>query len=527
LVKQGTVNLVIIAAAIIVAAGAWSAPLLTVQTTHSIITAELASTQSSINNHTTSETGGTESILNSQLLGGYGTEQMGDCSMMEMLMASSLGQSIDDICDTSDMISVIESGNSFDKTKFEFENEFVETLPGVLFPNENCATGALLTNSEIIDGVQVSSGGSKGTFGTPVCIQPLNGTSAPIGLDLITINSTEIASSTSHNVRIQLAIITNDTASDTELCSSDAPAWFDNSTSFDTVVHVSANSSQTISTFLNLPPTNADHLCVRVADDASALDYHIWASGTEFFPLDIFQFVPPVTDFTFSTFTKADFSDTCAFSLKIIDNSGTGLQNVPVTLLEPFADIPGLPGIGFGSTVVLTNSTGHVVLGNSNSPATASTNHLPSGFYVIDVNSQSTNSGSTLSGFGDSFPDQVVSCSAKNLSTGIVALSDVTLNQFSGAGFVGTTLEIIVVNSNTNADISGATVSGTFVNALGSGSLTNQVTDSFGEAIFDDVAPGRYTFSVTASGFTSVSNIVVDVFPGQSFVERFISMTTS
>jgi len=527
MVKQSTVNLVIIAAAIVVAAGAWGAPLLTVQTTHSIITSELASTESSIKNHTTSETGGTETILNSQLLGGYGNEQMGDCSMMELVMATSLGQSINDICDTGAMLGFIESGNSFDAKNFEFENEFVETLPAVLFPNEDCATGDLLTNAQIMNGTFVRSGASLGIFGAPACLQPLNGTSSPIGINLISINSTVIPQGESTTVRIQLAVITNNTAGLGDLCSTDAPAWFDNSTSLDTVVFIPANSSSTVSTFLNLPPTNAAHLCVRIADDdVAARDYTVWASGTEFFPLEVFQFVPPVSNISFNTFTKANFTETCAIALTIKADNGTALENVPVTLLQPNANNSTLPGIGFGSTVVKTNSTGQVVLGNGTDPSLVGNTALPSGFFVIDVNVPSTNSGETLTDFGSAFPDQVVQCSTKATTTGIVDLGSVTLNQFSGSGFDGTEIEIIVVNSNTNADIVGATVSGTFITPIGSGSLTSTITNALGEAIFSDVAPGKYTFSVTdVSGFTDVTNIVVDVFPGQDFVDRFVPMT--
>jgi len=185
--EQKTVNLVVVIGVIVIAAGAWSAPLLTAQTVHTTLSADIDDAVTSINTNTDSETGelGTGFFGSGTDIG----DSFGDCTMFDMLISIALDENIQQLCDPSDIDNFIKSDIHFDdfKDQFEVSEQFLELRPMNLIPDRDCADNDL-TDSEIFiyantagaaGDRQITSGAGAGTFGTVVCIHQFSFEESP------------------------------------------------------------------------------------------------------------------------------------------------------------------------------------------------------------------------------------------------------------------------------------------------------------------------------------------------------------
>lgn len=565
--EQKTVNLVVVIGVIVIAAGAWSAPLLTAQTVHTTLSGDIDAAVVSINQNTDDETGEVEtSIFGSS----FDNNAFQGCELMDMMMAIALDVDLKKICGEAafDNIqsAVIGEGQFFDdfKDTFEFEPELLSVTEGVLLPFRDCDDSDDPANQELTDlqimgydldrdGVITTDNDDQiistvvNSFGAVKCIHSFNATDTPLRITQLTVFDIDVADT--QDIRLQLAVVEDEDAAvnvNTNNCGDDVETDFVPNVIYDGIIPTAGVTSVSINIDLGpfLPPDFNKNLCARIAEltGGGAADYAVWISATDEFPISIFEFIPDenFAQFDFEHFSPVDFTDVCGIIVRVLeDDNATPVSNAPVTILNPFV-------FGFSdlSATVLTNTTGHAVFGVgagafTDDAAGADDEKMPSGFYVIDVNvaeshdwsggnpfggapiahdGQAAPAGTTdhtLSGFGQDFPDQQIGCTAQKDNEGnVVVTSNIT--DFSSASNQKTLVVRVEDNSNFSL-ISGATVSGTGTDIQGTAvNIAADTTDANGEVTFGGLLPGVYTLTVSAAGFTTDTFFVgIDLFgPG-------------
>jgi len=317
--EQKTVNLIIVIAAVVVAAGAWSAPLMTAQTTHNLISAGLGDLSLAIddvdlnvdnavievNQNTDAETGEVSSGFF-----GSGTDlkdAYGDCTLMDLMISVALDEPVQQLCDPGDITDFIEGDIHFAdfKDQVEFGEQFLEVLPMKLLPDRDC-TGTVLTDVQTFanqdnlnNDVLISSTGIAGQFGTAVCIQQLSFEDPPLRVKAVTLEDN--AQLGINNVRLQLALINSIDAG--SACGN--AAFFSNNVVFDGMFTFDAQSKSSMSgdLMIVLPPDGNSNICARVSSGTinGGEDYQVWLTAQEVLPLNIINFAPP-PDFAFFEF---------------------------------------------------------------------------------------------------------------------------------------------------------------------------------------------------------------------------------
>jgi len=551
--EQKTVNLVIVIAAVVIAAGAWSAPLLTAQTTHTLIQSDLADAVTTINQNTDSETG--------QIGAGFfgaGTDldaSFGDCTMMDLMISIALDENINQLCSPDTIQAFIESDIHFAEfsDQFEFEEQFLEILPMKLLPDRDCSGGDLLSDAQTFQikdnanaDVLLPGTAGIGVFGARVCIQELSFEDSPLrvkGISVYNFNGV-----IDERMRLQLALIDREEipGGDGDQECGDSVALFTDNLIYDgTFGFASGDSVRSVSgdLMILLPPDGNVNICARAADDngVGVNNWQVWLTVQEILPLNIINFIPlpDFQFFEFEHFAPVDFGDTCTISVLVQDFNNNDLVGIPVTLLDPFI----AANVNGPANAIETDANGIVTFGAAR----------PSGFYVIDVNVFEPNFPGGVEvdpNFGQSFPDRFIDCTddefgnSGSLAQDADGVDDTTvtvlalLPQFGGGGFAGATIGVFVENSSTGQAIPNITLtlSGTdfFGNTLVfADGEQNQVTDSFGEVEFeglnsnlDGLPGGDYTISFAGSGGLQSATTMVFVPSGfTGFIDVFLPIS--
>ena len=563
--EQKTVNLVVVIAAIVIAAGAWSAPLLTAQTTHTLIQGDLDDAVTTINQNTDSETGET-------FAGFFGTgtdldDSFGDCTLMDLMISIALEENINQLCSPDEIQSFIESDIHFAdfNDQFEFEEQFLEILPMELLPNRDCA-GTALTDAKIFNYQVAASGTSRtfqtddllgnggnaavaGVFGAVQCIHQFAFEDTPLQVKAVSLRDVDASDPT--YARLQLALVdVNELLGGAAPCG-DAATFLANII-FDGVFDLTLAGANVEATsgdlMIALPPNGDANLCARIATDtpgAADEDYAAFLTVQNILPLNIINFIPPLAFqfFDFDHFAPIDFADSCVITVLVEDSNGNPLQNIPVTLLDPFLD----GAINGPGNAVGTDVNGLAVIGAGiDLGEGGGVGGMPSGFYVIDVNVEEAGINPVVNNnFGQGFPDRFVDCTdddgsandADGAADGTVTILSV-LPQFGGGGFEGAEIGVFAENASTGQAIPNITLtlSGTgfdgnaFVFPDGE---DDQTTDSFGEVFFEgldnnlDGLPGG-DYTITFAGDAGLQSATSTIFipPGDSgFFGVFLSIS--
>jgi len=337
------------------------------------------------------------------------------------------------------------------------------------------------------------------------------------------------------NVRLQLAVIDTEEpgygggdCGDTE--------FFEEHVVFDGLFDVSAGGSgkDTVSGdfMIPFPPNGNANLCARAADDGAPTNYAAFASVQDVNPLNVINFIPPDAFFDFEHFAPIDFDDSCEIKVLVEDFDGNPLQNIPVTLLDPFID----PDVNGSANAVVTDENGLMQIGEFTNLGPGA-GLLPSAFYVIDVNVDEFDLPVPINpDFGESFPDRFVSCAADAIG-GIVTIQS-QLPQFGGEGFEGGSIGLHVENISTGEAISGITVTITGTDFFGDAIVFDGVedvrtTDSFGQTEFegldsnlDGLPGGDYTITFAGGGGLQSATTTVFVPSGfGGFIGAFLQIS--
>lgn len=568
--EQKTVNLVIVIAAVVIAAGAWSAPLLTAQTTHTLIQGDLADAITTINQNTDSETG----AIGAGFFGA-GTDldaSFGDCTLMDLMISIALDENINQLCSPDEIQSFIESDIHFAEfnDQFEFEEQFIEILPMELLPNRDCA-GNDLTDAEIFAYQNTGAAGSRtfqtdnavggggaavaaGVFGAVQCIHQFAFEDTPLQVKAVSLQDTDDQEQT--YARLQLALVDiNELLGGTAPCG-DTDTFLANII-YDGVFDLSAvgKDIQTISgdLMIALPPNGDANLCARIATGTpigADENYAAFLTVQDILPLSIINFIPPLAFqfFDFDHFAPIDFTDSCNIQVLVEDFNGNPIQNIPVTLLDPFLD----GAINGPANAVGTDINGLAVIGAGiDLGEGGGVGGMPSAFYVIDVNVDEQGIAVAVdNNFGQSFPDRFVDCTddefgvSGNLSQDADGAADGTvtilavLPQFGGGGFEGATIGVFVENSvtgqaipNIQLEISGVNFSEAAINFDGVENF--QTTDAFGEVFFegldnnlDGLPGGDYTITFDGDAGLQSATTMVFVPPGfGGFIDVFLQIS--
>jgi len=191
--EQKTVNLVIVIAAVVVAAGAWSGPLLTAQTVHNFIADDLDDAVTTINTNTDSETG--------QIGAGFfgaGTDlddAFGDCTLMDLMISIALDENVQQLCDLENIEDFIESDIHFSdfNDQFQVQEQFLELRSMQLIPNRDCEgldlddTKIFLYQDDVGATREFISGVGAGTFGAIKCIHQFSFEDTPLQVKAISL----------------------------------------------------------------------------------------------------------------------------------------------------------------------------------------------------------------------------------------------------------------------------------------------------------------------------------------------------
>lgn len=339
-----------------------------------------------------------------------------------------------------------------------------------------------------------------------------------------------------------------------------AESNFDGVAIFDQTTFIAANQTAIIpfADNVNLPPKASTNLCVRIADDSTAANqYSVYLQAEEVTPMTtggIFKFQPDETagQYTFETMAPMDMSSLCGIRVLVKDDGGNVLSGIPVTILNP-----PIAGVGGTGGLQLTNATGYAHFGvGTQITGVGSDEKMPSGFYVIDINvpdsqdwtsgvahgasltthdldnegttdtdhtAPATNVDHVNETYSPAFADQTIKCSSDD-GTGNDAIGNdgnvdilVTLTNFGSASNLKSMI-FKMSDSQTFADVTGATLTLTGTdfganaitfanddNSDGNGDQTTWIKtgDSDGKATFDGLPMGKYTLSVSKTGYTT------------------------
>lgn len=520
-IKQGTVNLVIIIAAIIVAAGSWATPMMIAQTGHTI-GQQINNAVDDINENTDDETDQVEDSL----LGDAGDAfEEGGCNLADMLLALSTDTELDVLCDT-DVLEQNYIHNQPDfqdfSTVFELKPTFLQMFPSELLPARGCAEpNDPLTPAQQFDGVSVTSANADKAFGTVACFHGLSFADPPKRLKALTV---ENGLNGPVNIRLQVAIVEDEGGND---CGDDAVQDFEPNIVFDIMVGAETLGAKVTvahdGEVLFLPDANKN-ICIRVADDSgdnnTGATHKVWMTVIDELPLDVFSFAPPpaFTTFEFETFSPLDFSNTCGLEIDVVKPDGTNAgANIPVVLLAP---------VIAGEQVGATNAQGKVFFGEGNNPDSDDGNDpanekMPSGFYIIDVNvdhQTDFNAVAPNQNFGFAFPDQPIDCNNGGIDDEVEIT--VTLPEIEP-----TDVEVQVTDKD-GTPIQGlaCTLTGTdfFGNPI---AQQNDTTDVNGECQFPDLTNGDYNLNVDGGADLNDADFFISVFPGSSpFLQFFATL---
>ena len=530
--KQGTVQLVIIIGIIVIAAGAWSTPMLVAYTSH-LTDQQIAAAKNAIIKNTDLETGELDDII-----GQAGDLDEAGCDLVELIVAHILEQDVDIVCDKDKLSENIIQGEADYqalKNVFEFEESFLFVRPGVLLPINACDDTTTPPNDVIADagggsrfagiGIPDDAGDGAGVLGVATCFAPLLPEDAPRLVKSITIENPTAAKD---DVRIQIGISPDgDSSANTLNCQTAGADDFDENILFDTLVEVPGTSKVTISGdfMIVFPPDDQHNICIRLASDdgdtGGAQNYPMWISVVEEIPLDVFSFLPPpeFQNFIFETHAPLDFTTTCGIEITVKDQAGNLLQNIPVQILEPV-----ISGVDQNET---TGADGKVLFGEGlavdvdDADGTADDEELPSTFYVIDVNNQADGATDPDTDFAPFFPDGPRDCrllaNGGDADGGAQIPITVVLQKF-----VAKTIRVSVFDGTTGDLVQGASVSasGTLFDGTAAPAVNFTDTDSDGETQVS-VSDGFYTIIVDKGSKSGGASTVVD-FGSPLFVDIFI-----
>ena len=553
-IKQSTFNLIIIMAVAVIAAGAWSTPMLVVQTGHTLA-AEIDIVGDNINEKIDFETGELDEIFG--VTGGF--DEAG-CTIADMMAAFATDTDIGVFCDEDLLDSnFIKASGDFavQSTQFDVENEILINSKGTILPFRDCDDAENPPNAlqdsdaDLFAGkdndsaeIAVNSGAASGQFGAPTCLHTLGFADNPTILQTVTIEGGAAA----RNVRIQVAIIIDgdQTAQDAKDClptgvAADDEANFNANVIFDATVFAGIGERATIPAhFMGaFPPDDLKNVCVRIADEGNAQAYNVWLTvRDEGIPIlgGVFEFIPQASDafFFIDQVSFADFGDTCGLIIQVQDAvSNAVLPGVPVSILDPF-----IPNVSDSDTTPNDNTTDDQKVTDGAGQVTFRTDggageeDMPSAFYIIDVNVSPLikNDGSFLAGSDPiathsfAFPDQFLDCTDdKDGATGDATLT--VLLQPIGSKDI-----IVTAFNSAGPNVAGVPVNIVVSPFFGASVTTSGSTDATGKITFSSVGFGSVFVNINNSAAFASSGVNVNTgFSATtefSFIDQFSPNTT-